>query len=82
MQNIRPFAQWVFQKMPGNPKFDPFHKVKIAPKLEKSPESNHKLISSEGGQDTAAYHISGHSLDAFSRKCPETPNLTCFTKSK
>ena len=34
MQNFRPFPQWVFQKMPGNSKFDPFHQVKIAPKLE------------------------------------------------
>ena len=49
--------------MPGNPKFDPFHLVKIAPKLDKSPDRNHKLISSEGGQDTVAYHISGHSLN-------------------
>ena len=68
--------------MPGNPKFDLFHKVKIAPKLEKSLDRNHNLISSEGGQDTAAYDISGHSLHAFSRKCLETPNLTRFTKSK
>ena len=68
--------------MPGNPKFDPFHLVKIAPKLEKSPDRNNKLISSEGGQDTVAYHISGHSLYAFSRKCLETPNLTRFIKSK
>ena len=51
--------------MPGNPKFDPFHLVKIAPKLEKSPDRNHKLISSEGGQDTVAYHISGHSLNTM-----------------
>ena len=82
MQNFRPFPQWVFQKMPGNPKFDPFHLVKIAPKLEKSPDHNHNLISSECGQDTAAYHISGHLLHAFSGKYPETPNLTRFTKSK
>ena len=41
--------------MPGNPKFDPFHLVKIAPKLEKSQDRNHKLISSEGGQDTVAF---------------------------
>ena len=55
---------------------------KIAPKLEKSPDRNHNLISSEGGQDTAPYYISGHSLHVCSRKCPETPNLTRFTKSK
>ena len=70
-----------FQIMPGTPKFDPFHQVKIAPKLEKSPDRNHNLICSEG-QDTAVYHISGNSLHAFSRKCPETQNLTRFTKSK
>ena len=68
--------------MPGNPKFDMFHLVKIAPKLEKSPDRNHNLTSSESGQDTAAYHISGYSLNAFSNKCPETQNLTHFTKSK
>ena len=49
---------------------------------KKSPDRNHNLISSECGQDTAAHHISGHSLHAFSRKCPETSNLTRFTKSK
>ena len=64
----------------GKPQIWPV--VKIAPELEKSPDPNHNLISSEGGQDTAVYHISGQSLRAFSRKCPETPNLTRFTKSK
>ena len=58
--------------MPGNPKFDPFHLVKIVPKLEKSTDHGHKLISSEDGQDTSAYKISGQSLYAFSGKCPET----------
>ena len=43
---------------------------------------DHNLICSEGGEDTAACKISGHSLHAFSRKWPETPNLICFTKSK
>ena len=59
-------------KMPGNHKFDPFHKVKIAPQLEKSTNYDYNLISSEGGQDTSACKISAHSLHAFSRKCPET----------
>ena len=40
MQNFRPFPRWVFQKMPGYPKFDPFHEVKIAPKLE-----NHQTVT-------------------------------------
>ena len=42
------------------------------PKLEKSTDRGHKLISSEDGQDTSACKISGHSLHAFSGKCPET----------
>ena len=68
--------------MPGNPKFYPFHLVKNASKLEKSRNCNHNLTSSESGQDTSAYHITGHSLHAFSRKCRETLNLTRFIKSK
>ena len=42
------------------------------PKLEKSTDHSHKLISSKCGQDTSAYKISGQSLHAFSGKCPET----------
>ena len=38
-------------------------------KLEKSTDRGHKLISSEGGQDTSAYKISGHFLHAFLGKC-------------
>ena len=68
--------------MAGNPKFDLFQQVKIVPKLQKSKDCDHELISSEGGQDTSACKISGHFLYAFSGKCPETPNLTRFTKSK
>ena len=33
---------------------------------------SHKLTSADDGQDTSAYEISGHSLYAFSGKCPET----------
>ena len=51
------------------------------PKLEKATDHNHKLISSEGGQDTSACKIWAHSPHAFSRKCPKTTNLTRFTKS-
>ena len=47
-------------KMPVNPKFYLFHKVKIALKLEKSTNCNHNLITSESGQDTSACKISGH----------------------
>ena len=42
------------------------------PKLEKWTDHGHKLINSEDGQDTSACKISGHSLHAFSGKCPET----------
>ena len=72
MQNLRPFPPCILREMPGNPKFDPFHKVKIAPKFDKSTDRGHKLISSGDGQDTSACKISGHSLYAFSGKCPET----------
>ena len=34
MQNFRLFPPCILQEMPGNPKFDPFHWVKIAPKLQ------------------------------------------------
>ena len=34
MQNFRPFPPCVLQEIPGNPKFDPFHQVKIVPKLQ------------------------------------------------
>ena len=71
-----------FPENAWKPQIDLFHKVKIAPKLEKSLDRDHNLISSEGIQDTAAYHISGHSLHAFFRKWLETPNLTRFTKAK
>ena len=71
-QNFRPFPPCVLREMPGNPKFDPFHWVKIVPKWEKSTDCGNKLISSEGGHETSACKISGHSLHAFSGKCPET----------
>ena len=68
--------------MPRNPKYDQFHYVKILPKLQKSTDRNHNLITSEGSQDTAAYQIAGHSPHAVSGKSPETINLTRFTESK
>ena len=52
------------------------------PRLEKSTNCDYKLIVSEGGHDTSACKILGHSHYAFSGKWPETPNLTHFTKSK
>ena len=63
--------------MPGTPKFDPLHEVKIAPKLEKSPDRNTKLISSESGQDTVAYHISGHS-ECVLQEMPGNPKFDPF----
>ena len=64
------------------PKFDPFQEVKIVPKLRKSTNCNHNLLSSEDAHDTSACKMPGHFLNGFSRKCLETPNLTHFTKSK
>ena len=52
--------------MPGNPKFDQFHLVEIAPKFKKSRDRNHNQIRSVGGKDTAAYHISDISVYVFS----------------
>ena len=40
--------------MHENHKSDPLHQVKIAPKLEKSPERDHNPSSCAGGQDTTA----------------------------
>ena len=40
------------------------------------------LTSCGGRQDTLACQISGHSLHAFSKKCQEPPNLTCFKMRK
>ena len=65
-----------------SPNLTCFTEVKIVPKFEKSTDRDHMLINSEGGQDTSACKISGYSLHAFSEKCPETPNLTRFIKSK
>ena len=48
----------------------------------KSTDHDQIRISSEGGQDTSVWQISADSSHAFSRKCLETGNLTCFTKSK
>ena len=48
-------------KIPRKPKFDPFHLVKLVPKLGKLKDYN--LFSSGGGQDTSAYIISGYFHD-------------------
>ena len=60
------------------PKFDPFHEVKIVPKLEKSTNCDHNLLSSEYAHDTSAYKMLGH----FLQEMHGNPNLTHFTKSK
>ena len=39
-------------------------------------------MTSEDDQDKSACKVSGYSLHAFSRKFPETPNLTRLTKNK
>ena len=49
------------QENAPNYKFDLFHEVKMMLKKGKSTDDDQNLISSEGGQDTSAYQISGHS---------------------
>ena len=65
-----------------NRKIWPVSLSQIEPKFEKWKDRDHKINSYEGGQDTSACNISGHSLHAFSDKCPDTTNLTRFNKSK
>ena len=52
------------------------------PKFEKLTNCDHRLVSTADGQDTSACRISVCSLHAFSGKCPETPHLIRFSKSK
>ena len=63
------FAPTRPQKMPENPKYDQFNWDKVVRQWRKSRDPGSNLISSEGGQDTSAYHISGHYTHVFSRKC-------------
>ena len=63
-------------------KFDPFRLVKIASKSEKLTNRDYNLSSTVGDQDASACKIACHSLEAFSRKCPETTNLTHSAKWK
>ena len=81
MPKFRPFLPCVHKERPRNLKFDQFH-FKVVPKGGKSTDHDWNLNSSEGGQNTPACQISGHSFHTFSRKCPETSNFTGFTKSK
>ena len=72
-------------RSPGNarkPQIWPVSLSQNCAKIIKSTNRGHKLIIPEGGQDTSACKTSGHFLHAFSRKCPETRNLTRFTRSK
>ena len=66
------------QSMTKIHKLDPFHEVKIVPKLEKSTNCNHKVLSSEDAQDTSTCKMQGHFLSGFSSKCLKAPNLTHF----
>ena len=56
--------------------------VKFLPKWGKSTGNDQNVINWKGSQDTSTCQIASHSSHAFWRKLPETPNLTCFTKSK
>ena len=67
---------------PGNPKFELFHSVKMAPKWGIPTYRDQNLICSEGGKNTSASQSLGHSYLVFSRKCPEIAHLVCVTKSK
>ena len=61
------------------------HNIRLIPlskNCAKISGHDQNLISSEGGQDTSACQISGHSFHAVSRKSPEAQYLTYFTKSK
>ena len=65
--------------MPRNPKFDPFHYVKIAPKLEKSTDRGHILVITEDGQETSVYKfqaISSMRFLAYARKPLRTDRRT------
>ena len=55
------------QNMTKIPKFDPFHEVKIVPKLEKSTNCDHNPLSSEDAQHTSACKMPGHFFNGFSR---------------
>ena len=46
--------------------------------LESREDFHQNLISFEGGQDSSAGQISGHSSHAFSRKCPQTIKFDQF----
>ena len=82
MQNFRLFPQCILREMTGNHKIWPVSLSKKVSKLNKSTDWDYNLINSEGGQDTSACKISGHSLHALSGKCLETTYLNRFTKSK
>ena len=56
--------------------------VKFLPKWGKSTDNDQNVSSWKGSQDTSTWQIVSHSSRAFWKKLPETPNLTCFTKSK
>ena len=61
-----------FREMSGDPKFNPFHLVKIMPKLDNATDRDQNLIVSAGGQDASACKISGHYIRAISGKYLET----------
>ena len=62
------------------PKIWPVPLSQITIKMRKINRMYQNLISTEGGLDTSACQISGHSSNAFYRKCPA--KSTCFTKSR
>ena len=83
MSKYGPFFPCVLQKMPRNHKFWPVSQSQNAAKIRKMnrpwPKPNQLWMWSGY---ISACKVSGHSSSGFFRKCWETINLTCFTKSK
>ena len=77
MQNFTLFPPCVLRKCQETPNLTRFTKSKWRQKKENQQTATiiYSVLVVGGGQDTSACKISGHSLHAFSGKCPETsPN--------
>ena len=71
-----PVHSMFFREMSGDPKFDPFHLVKIMPKLDNATDRDQNLIVSAGGQDVMQ-NFRPLYLCHF-RKIPGNPHFTHF----
>ena len=70
------------QTMTKIPKFDPFHEVKIVPKLGTSTNCDHNPLSSEDAQDKSACKMPDHFLNGFSIKMAGNPKIDPFHQVK